>query len=194
MKKLRKPQGGVLLNFFTLFLLPVYTVLFAGSITWFGTNFSVIAVTGKDHYRGFFLWGVLAGAVFLVLMVRIIHSLPGFWGKLPPYLLTYLAISALAYTLMIPYLPENWPGYADLHVALAAGACVLLMVDILLVLLRRFYRDRQKWKGCLIAWGLMVLGSGVIFAMAGMVSSALEVFFTIASGLLLRRMFLLSRN
>ena len=37
------------LDLFACFLIPAYTLLFAGSVEWFGTNFSVIAVTGKDH-------------------------------------------------------------------------------------------------------------------------------------------------
>ena len=188
----RRGKNHLLLNLFGCFLIPAYTLLFAGSITWFGTNFSVIAVTGRDHYRGFFLWGLLAGSFFLVVMVRVIHRLPGFWGKLPLYVLTWLAVAALAYTLMIPYLPENWPGYAALHVVLAAGSCVLLMVDMLLVLLRRCVRDWKGWRGCLLAWAGIALGSGLIFLMGGMVTSALEVFFTITATLLLRSMYLRS--
>lgn len=46
-----------LVDFFACFLIPAYTLLFAGSMEWFSTNFSVIAVTGEDHFRGFFLWG-----------------------------------------------------------------------------------------------------------------------------------------
>ena len=40
------------LDCFACFLIPAYTLLFAGSVGGFGTNFSVIAVTGADHYRG----------------------------------------------------------------------------------------------------------------------------------------------
>ena len=186
-------QGGFLLNLCTCFLLPAYTLLFAGSITWFGTNFSVIAVTGKDHYRGFFLWGLLAGSIFLVLLVRIIHSLPGKWGKLPLYFTTWLAVSSLGYTLAIPYLPKSFPGYAALHVALAMAACVWLMLTALIILIWRCKLDWMRWRGCLLGWGLIVAGSALLFAMAGMVSSALEIFFSISTALLLRNMFLLSR-
>lgn len=186
-------QGGLLLNLFTCFLLPAYTLLFAGSIKWFSTNFSVIAVTGEKHYRGFFLWGVLAGAIFVVLLVQIIHALPGKWGKLPLYGTTFLAVFSLGYALAIPYLPKNFPGYASLHVVLAMAACVWLMFTALVVLLWCCKLDWRKWRGCLLGWGLIVAGSAVLFLMAGMVSSALEVFFTITVALLLRKMFLLSR-
>ena len=46
-------DGHFWLDFTACFLIPCYTLLFAGSVQWFGTNFSVIAVTGADHYRGF---------------------------------------------------------------------------------------------------------------------------------------------
>lgn len=192
---MKKPhlRGGFWLNLFTCFLIPAYTLIFAGSIRWFETNFSVIAVAGHDHYRGFVIWGVLAGSVFLALTVRIIHTLPGKWGKLPLYLLTWLAIMALVYTMLIPYLPKDFPKFASLHVVLAAGSCVLLMLDVLIILILRCRRDWGRWRGCLLGWGLIVLGSGVLFALAGMVSSALEVFFSITTALLLRKMFLLSQ-
>ena len=70
---------------FACFLIPAYTLLFAGSMRWFGTNFSVIAVTGPDHYRGFIYWGVLAGGYFLVMLNALAAVLPG-WraGCWPP--------------------------------------------------------------------------------------------------------------
>ena len=48
------------LDLFACLLIPAYTLLFAGSVEWFSTNFSVLAVTGPDHYRGFIYWGILA--------------------------------------------------------------------------------------------------------------------------------------
>ena len=49
-------------------------------------------------------------------------------------LLALLACLALGYALAIPYLPDDFPGFASLHVVLAAGACVLLMLALLLAL------------------------------------------------------------
>ena len=49
------------LNLISRFLIPGYTLLFAGSKAWFRSNFSVIAVMGEDHYRGFVYWGILGG-------------------------------------------------------------------------------------------------------------------------------------
>ena len=65
-----------LLDCFACFLIPAYTLLFAGSVRWFGTNFSVIAVTGEDHYRGFVYWGLLAGGYFFVMLSKLAFVLP----------------------------------------------------------------------------------------------------------------------
>lgn len=56
-------RRGFWLDLFACFLIPAYTLLFAGSVEWLGTNFSVIAVTGKDHYWGFVYWGRWRGDI-----------------------------------------------------------------------------------------------------------------------------------
>lgn len=105
-------------------------------------------------------------------------------------LLALLACLALGYALAIPYLPDDFPGFASLHVVLAAGACVLLMLALLLVLLSLYRASPEKYRLLLVRWGLIVGGSGLLFLLAGMVSSALEVFFTITAALLTRRIWL----
>ena len=171
------------LDLFACFLIPAYTLLFAGSVEWFGTNFSVIAVTGEDHYWGFVYWGVLAGGYFAVMLTKLALILPRLWQRVVVCLLTLLACLALGYALAIPYLPDDFPGFASLHVVLAAGACVLLMLALLLVLLFLYRRGPER-RPLLVRWGLIAGGSGLL---AGMVSSALEVFFTLTAALLTRR-------
>ena len=183
-------RRGFWLDLFACFLIPAYTLLFAGSVEWLGTNFSVIAVTGKDHYWGFVYWGALAGGYFAVMLTKLALILPRLWQRSAVCLLALLACLALGYALAIPYLPDDFPGFASLHVVLAAGACVLLMLALLLVLLS-LYRDRpENYRLLLVRWGLIVGGSGLLFLLAGMVSSALEVFFTITAALLTRRIWL----
>lgn len=182
------------LDLFACFLIPAYTLLFAGSVEWFGTNFSVIAVTGEDHYWGFVYWGALAGGYFAVMLTKLALSLPRLWQRSAVCLLTLLACLALGYALAIPYLPEDFPGFASLHVVLAAGACVLLMLALLLTLLSLYRRDPERYRPLLVRWGLIAGGSGLLFLLAGMVSSALEVFFTVTAALLTRRLWLAVRE
>lgn len=178
------------LDFFACFLIPAYTLLFAGSVAWFGSNFSVIAVTGPDHYRGFVWWGVLAGSYFFVMLNRLAFVLPRRRDRVLTRLLAAGAVLSLAYAVAIPYLPRYFPKYAALHVALAALACVLLMLALLLVILALRRTDPARWTRPLRAWGFIAAGSAVLFLIPMMVSTALEVFFTISAALLARRMWL----
>lgn len=183
-------RRGFWLDLFACFLIPAYTMLFAGSVEWLGTNFSVIAVTGKDHYWGFVYWGALAGGYFAVMLTKLALILPRLWQRSAVCLLALLACLALGYALAIPYLPDDFPGFASIHVVLAAGACVLLMLALLLVLLSLYRDSPENYRLLLVRWGLIVGGSGLLFLLAGMVSSALEVFFTITAALLTRRIWL----
>ena len=189
-----KRKRHFVLNFFSCFLIPVYTISFAGSTEWFGSNFSVIAVTGWDHYRGFLYWGLLAGSYFFVVVNRLAFSLPGHWARLAVSWLVLAACLALGYALAIPYLPDYFPRFAALHVGLAAGACALLMLALLVVLLILRRQRPERYSRLLIAWGLIVLGSAVLFLIPRMVSSALEVFFTISAALLARKLYILRQG
>ena len=187
-----KKSGHFWLDFFACFLIPAYTLLFAGSVQWFGSNFSVIAVAGPDHYRGFIYWGLLAGGYFFVMLNALAAALPGQRARLAVRLLTAAAVLALAYALAIPYLPEYFPRYAALHVVLAALASVLLMVALLTILLTLRRRDQDRWARPLREWELIVAGCVLLFLIPRMVSTALEVFFTISAALLARRIWLLN--
>lgn len=178
------------LDLFACFLIPVYTLLFAGSVEWFGTNFSVIAVTGPDHYRGFVYWGILAGSYFFVILSRLAFGLPRRWMRTLVRLLAVCAVLALAYAIAIPYLPEYFPKYAALHVLLAAGSSVLLMLALLCVILSLYRRDQARWRGGLLGWWLITGGCGFLFLIPRMVTTALEVFFTISAALLTRWLWL----
>ena len=177
----RHSPFGALTDLLACFLLPAYTLVFAGSRAWFGTNFSVLAVTGEGHYRGFLLWGLLAGACYAALLGPVTAALSGFWLRAGVTLILMLAEGCLAWAVLIPYLPERLPRYARLHVALAMAACVLLMGAMLgLILCRR--------RGLLPAWLAVAGGSGALLVLGGMVTTALEVFFTLTSLWLARRL------
>lgn len=178
------------LNATACFLIPAYTLLFAGSVEWFGTNFSVLAVTGADHYRGFVGWGLLAGGYFLVMLSQLAGLLPRPVQRAGVLVLTTLAVLSLGYALVIPYLPAYFPKYAALHVLLAALACVLVMGALLAILLSLRREERERWRTPLLAWWGIVAGSALLFLIPRMVSTALEVFFSISATLLTRDIWL----
>lgn len=185
MRRRRKERENFLLNFYSCFLLPGYTLLFAGSVQWFSTNFSVLAVTGADHYRGFLVWGVLAGAYFLVLLGRLAHTLTKRWQRRGMYLLLIAAVVCLGAGLPLPYLPTDYPEVAKLHIFLIFSACVWMMGAILFLLLS-FRREDGSYRGLVWAWWAIVAGCGVLFVLSGIISTALEVFFTLSAAQLVR--------
>lgn len=176
-----KGAGRVLLDLYACFLIPSYTLLFAGGEHWLDTNFSVLSLVGVGQFRGFVLWGLLVAGYHLVLMVLICRSLKRHRAV---GTLTVLACLALGGALLLPYAPQFLPGVAQAHIVLAFSACVLLMLALLLVLLRCRYRD--------LLWGWLAVAvvSGLLFAAAGKVSSALEIWFVITTALLVRALWL----
>ena len=163
----RHTSSSFFLDLYACFLLPAYTLLFAGSVEWFSTNFSVRAVLGEDYYWGFVLWGVLAAAYFLVLLTRLARSLSNLWLRLFVHLL---------------------------HILLAFGACVLLMASLLLLLLAFRREAPGLYRLFLPGWIAIVAICGVLFGLVGIVSTALEVFFTLSTVLFTRRLWLLRRQ
>lgn len=93
------------LDFVSCVLIPGYTLLFAGSVQWFSSNFSVIAVTGADHYRGFVYWGILAGGYFLVMLGRLAGRLPRRGAQIGVLLITVCAIFSLGMPSPFPISP-----------------------------------------------------------------------------------------
>ena len=185
------PKKQFWLDLFACFLIPAYTLLFAGSVEWFGSNFSVLAVTGPGHYRGFLYWGLLAGGYFFVMLHKLAFALPSRRAGRGVRLITLCSLLSLCYAMAIPYLPACFPKYAALHVLLAAGSSVLLMLALLCVILSLYRRDRARWRGGLLGWWLITGGCGLLFLIPRMVTTALEVFFTISAALLARRIWLL---
>ena len=171
-------------------LLSAYTVLFAGSVEWFGTNFSVLAVTGADHYRGFFIWGLLAACYYLLVLGGISRTLSSPRAQLLICIFCLMGCGTLGASLAIPYLPENFPRYADLHVVLAFSACVFLMAALLTAILS----CGGTYRRLLGIWWSIIGISTLLFVWVGIVSTALEVFFTLSTVWLTHRLFLLRRN
>lgn len=184
----------ILIDVTACLLIPAYTLVFAGSMAWFSTNFSVLAVTGRDYYRGFVVWGLLAGGYFLTVVWALSCTLSRRGMRWSVRLLGLTACAALGLALAVPYLPEDFPRFAQLHVLLAFLSCVLLMLALLLIGLSCRAEEVEGWRYLMRDWGGIVFFSGVLFAASGMVTSALEVFFTISAAMLARRFWLVRQR
>ena len=176
------------------FLLPAYTLLFAGARRWLSTNFSVLAMLGEEFWRGFVVWGVLMGGYFLVVLLGLGATLPSRGGRWSVNVLASAALCALLGALLTPYLPGRFPIHARRHVALAMAACVMLMASLGLVIWQGLRESPARYRVPALGWLLLAAGCGALLVLGGMVTSALEVYFAIGSVLLGRRLWQLRRR
>lgn len=175
-----------MLNFLAFFLIPAYTLLFPHDTHWFTSNFSVIAAM-PDQWLWFVIWGVLVAGYSAAVLGKIIRTLP---RRPMAWTLLILALVLLSQALLIPYLPALYPFFAFLHVVYAFLACLLLSACVLLVV-RRLWRENPALYGRYFRWCAAIAAvSALLFALTGIITSALEIFFVIAMTLLLRRLWL----
>lgn len=188
-KWLRPDWRARLLDLFACFLIPLYTLLFTHDTRWFTTNFSVIAAA-RDQRHGFFLWGMV-GVYLLCVLLPVMAALP---RPLWPRLCLLGGFLLLLSAVVLPYTPDELPKIADLHVICAFTASCLLVLSLFLLLLQKARQDRQRYWDCMKWLGVTVLLSLVLFAMVGIISSALEIFFVLSTTLLARRLWYLERG
>lgn len=177
-------MNRIILNLTAYLLIPIFTVLFAWGSDWFGTNFSVLG-NGADRKNVFAFWGLLVGIYFFCILYRISRkALPSPKGTS----LISLSLLLLVCAVVTPYLPENLPFPSFLHVVFAFLSAVTLSTFLLLLLWQISRRFPGKF--VLYQWGMagILLISALLLAAAGIVSSALEIFFTLSTTLYCRRL------
>lgn len=179
---------SLIIDLYACFFIPAYTLLYAGDTGWFETNFSVLAATGPGRFAGCLYWGAALGIYFLGMLLLISREVR---GSRPVRQLGVQACVCLAAGLSLPYYPERLPQQARLHVLLSCSACVLMMLALLLVLIPFLRTQPKRYRPVLGRWLGIAGVSGCMFRLGGMVTSALEVFFTISAALLVRRLWLL---
>ena len=174
----------MILNLFAYFIIPAYTVFFVKGYGWFTTNFSVI---GNYLHRkdAFVLWGLLVGCYFFYSLRAIIRLMK---EKPKGTFLVPLSLVLLFCAITTPYLPEELPLKAFLHIIFAFMAAVLLLLCLFLIIRQEYRQAPSRYKACLFAWAGIVAGSAFLLILVGIVSSALEIYFTITSVILTRRL------
>lgn len=175
----------MVLSFVAYVLIPAYTVLFVKGSNWFTTNFSVIGNL-LDRKAEFVLWGLLVGIYYFWCLRRIVSRMPrkprGTW-------LIPLSLVLLTCAITTPYLPDQLPLKAFLHIIFAFMAAVCLMICLYLIVWRLWRQDKQKYRPYLIGLTGITLISAMLLVLIGIVSSALEIFFTISSVILIQRLY-----
>ena len=166
-------------------VIPLYTVLFACGSHWLDTNFSVLG-SQPGREEAFVLWGLIVGIFFFWSLRRIIGGVP----RRPRFcFLVPLALLLLVFAVTTPYLPERLPLKSFLHILFAFLAAVCLGGILLSVVLTLYRGDRRGYRRYLQFLLASFAVCAWLFLLAGIVSSALEILFTISMTLLTYRLY-----
>ena len=177
----------MLLSCIAYAVIPVYTLLFVSGTNWFTSNLSVIGSL-PTRRAAFFLLGVIIGLYYYEALKKLLVYLPH------PILEHRLLVTALLLAVTTPYLPESVPLQAFLHVVFAFVSSVLLALCLYLILWRLSALSpdaRQFLRPFRLSMVAITLVSGLLLILAGIISSALEVFFIIATTILVQRLYVL---
>lgn len=174
----------MLLSLLAYIIIPIYTILFVKGYNWFTTNFSVIG--SFIHRRdAFVLWGILVGLYFYIVLRSIVKQMdekPGGMFLIP------LSLSLLVCAITTPYLPEILPLKSFLHIVFAFLAAACLIFCLFLIIWQLWQAQPQIYASYMKALLAIVILSALLLVLVGIVSSALEIFFTISSVILVRRL------
>lgn len=160
-------------DLFTIYLIPGVTIFLASFDSWTGTNLSVLGNRTGNKLL-FAVWGFATGIYYCVYVRYLFHI--GKYRNPEGRTLMYTAAVFLLMAVMIPYMPEEYPLKADIHVLLAFFSPVLLAFSIIGFLRFLSSRDRMRFRR---AWGIlwMMAACSVLFLLeAGFITSFLEIF------------------
>lgn len=173
-----------MLNLLAYLIIPVYTVLFAWDTNWFTTNFSVIG-SWANRTNAFLLWGFIVGIYFFWSLRKIIHVLDRHKKET---VLTLTASVLLAFAVLTPYMPNQLPLKSMLHIVFAFLSSVLLILCVGLIIWKLYRINPDKYRPYLYSIIIITIICSVLLVAAGIVSSALEIFFTISFVILVRKL------
>ncbi len=178
-----------MLNFFSWFLVPFLTVCIAGTGDWTKTNFSVEGSRPPGQLF-LILWGLTAGGHFYLLLRRTMEVMPESFSGKKPVRTARICGLLLAVSVLLPYLPEQAPFAAAVHVACAFLASAVLYLLLVFLAFRMYFTDPDRWR---LRTAVLLSALPVCLALflqaQGIISSSLEVFFTIFCCIWLNRFY-----
>lgn len=98
------------------------------------------------------------------------------------------AILLLFCSITTPYLPEEMPLKADLHIIFAFASAVLLFLYLLAVVIGQLAKGRRPYRLYLVTIIGIILISIYLLVRVGIVCSALEIFVTVSTIVLSERL------
>lgn len=158
-------------------VIPAYTIAFTGGYNWFTTNFSVIGNL-LDKKLAFLIWGIIVGLYFYLIhrQIKPMVRLNALFSNLIP-----AALILLFFAITTPYLPDEMPLKSFLHIVFAFASTVLMLLFLAAVAWSRRRISPRLCRLYLSGLAAIVSVSMVLLAMAGIISSALEIFITLTT-------------
>lgn len=169
-------------------VIPLYTLLFVSGTDWFSLNLSVIG-SWPDRRFTFAGLGLVVGLYFYAVLSRLLVYLPH--HKKETFCLN-LAFLLLVLAIATPYLPGQVPLQSFLHVVFAFLSAALLLLSLyrIIWLLSATSGDaRRILKPYRLSLLLITAVCGFLLLLAGIISSALEIFFILAATITVQRLY-----
>lgn len=163
-------------DLFTIYLVPGLTILLASLGNWFDTNLSVLGNTGGRRSL-LMIWGWITGWYYCRYTLYL-FQLGRYRGPAGKWLVAAAGAFIMS-AVMIPYLPEQEPREAAIHVLLAFFSPILLAAALVVFLRFLSVRNRRYFRAAWQAmWGIAAAALLLLFA-AGFINSFLELFVVI---------------
>ncbi len=169
-------------------VIPIYTLLFVSGTDWFSTNLSVIG-SWPDRRFAFTGLGLVLGLYFYTILKRLMSHLPRHRNET---LCVNLALLLLLLAVATPYLPRQMPLQSFLHIVFALLSSILLLLCLYRIvwLLSSTSGDARRFlKPYKIMLLFITLISGLLLFLAGIISSALEIFFVLSATVMVQRLY-----
>ena len=157
-------------------VIPLLTLLFTMGSGLTELNFTVLG-NALGRRELFLVWGtVFAGFISVSLVGIIKYTIGTIFEKLTLISAVLLLISGIT----LPYFPEKWPNMAWLHTACCFMAAVMAVLCVTHIIIRLWKGNKAKFRRYFYwNWANIAL-SAVFFSYADMVTSLLEVFFSLS--------------
>lgn len=176
-----------MLDLFSYFIIPVYTILLARQDSLFDSNLSTIS-SDIAHKDAFMLWAFMIVAFIYLVLSKVISNHKLRYKKLDNILVVTSCVLLLL-SATTPFLPDIYPVKADLHVVFAFTSSVVLLLAFLLITWELRSLDRKQYNIYFILVILIGLVSSILFVSFGMVTGFLEVFITITGTVMAKTLY-----
>lgn len=176
-----------MLDIFSYFIIPVYTILLARQDSFFDANLSIIS-SDIAHKDAFMLWTFMIVAFIYLILSKVISNHKLRYRKVDNILVVVSCVLLLL-SATTPYHPDLNPVKAEIHVVFAFTSTVVLLLAFLLITWELRSLDKKQYNIFFISVIIIGFISFFLFIYFGMVTSFLEVFITITGTLMAKTLY-----